>query len=69
MGGTPGLTIQHDSVLQDCLACGWNIVQLDFVDRDFGWAYLRSWDAQSGCLLQTTDGGRTWGILSSRVRP
>jgi photosystem II stability/assembly factor-like uncharacterized protein len=68
-GGQTWLTIEHDSVLRDCLACGWNIVQLDFVDRDFGWAYLRSGDAQSGCVLQTRDGGKTWGILSSRAQP
>jgi len=40
------------------------ILQLDFVDAQYGWALIQQWSADYPArLLQTTDGGMTWRKL------
>jgi photosystem II stability/assembly factor-like uncharacterized protein len=64
-GGKTWSKINADATLQDCLAHGQDIERLDFVDRDCGWAFLRSEDSHVRTLLQTTDGGKTWTDLNA----
>ncbi|MBP7693522.1 MAG: hypothetical protein KA764_16485 [Anaerolineales bacterium] len=40
---------------------------LDFVDAQTGWAVARSGDSLA--LVQTTDGGRTWTVITPRIAP
>jgi hypothetical protein len=68
-GGTTWSKINTDTTLQDCLAHGQDIERLDFVDRDFGWAFLRNEDSHIRTLLQTTDGGKTWIDLNATELP
>ena len=50
------------------LTHGEDMVQLDFVDGDYGWAIAR--DAQNRTqLLHTTDGGETWSAIPKKVQP
>ena len=46
-----------------------NVIQLDFVDADCGWALIQEWNGVATRLLQTTDGGRTWRELPMKVQP
>jgi photosystem II stability/assembly factor-like uncharacterized protein len=46
-----------------------NVIQLDFVDLDCGWALIQEWNGLATKLLQTTDGGRTWRKLPMKVQP
>lgn len=50
--------------LEEYLARGQDIVQVDFVDRDFGWAIARDWHNRAQ-LLCTSDGGQTWDVIST----
>jgi len=43
-----------------------NIVQLDFVSGEMGWA-IRSTAPNSSSLLKTDDGGHTWTAVSSTI--
>ncbi|HEV2328037.1 MAG TPA: hypothetical protein VGY56_04520 [Verrucomicrobiae bacterium] len=49
--------------LEDYLSHGENIVQLDFVDAESGWAVTQDWRNKTQ-LLKTIDGGETWAALN-----
>ncbi|HUA65533.1 MAG TPA: hypothetical protein VME24_06780 [Alphaproteobacteria bacterium] len=49
--------------LESFLTHGENIVQLDFVDHEYGWAVTQDWRNKTQ-LLKTTDGGETWNALT-----
>jgi tetratricopeptide (TPR) repeat protein len=49
--------------LEPFLTHGENIVQLDFVDDEYGWAVAQDWRNKTQ-LLKTTDGGETWAALN-----
>lgn len=49
--------------LEDYLMHGENVVQLDFVDDEYGWAVAQDWRNKTQ-LLKTTDGGETWTALN-----
>ncbi len=54
--------------LEQYLAHGEDIVQLDFVDGESGWAIAR--DAHNLTqLLHTPDGGETWSAIQTKVQP
>jgi hypothetical protein len=46
-----------------------DVVQLDFVDSDCGWALVREGNGRATRLLQTTDGGRTWRERPMKTQP
>jgi photosystem II stability/assembly factor-like uncharacterized protein len=67
--GQTWLPIKGDAALAACLAHGQDVVQLDFVDGNFGWACLQDGDCKVRSLLQTTNGGKTWSDLHARIEP
>jgi photosystem II stability/assembly factor-like uncharacterized protein len=48
--------------LEDYLTHGERIIQLDFVDDEYGWAVTQNLQNKTQ-LLKTTDGGETWTAL------
>ena len=57
--GTPGL----DAFLQH----GGDVLQLDLVSAEAGWAIVRTADGQATQLVATQDGGRGWGLADAQV--
>ena len=53
--------------LEEYLTRGEDIVQLDFVDDEYGWAIARDRDHLTQ-LLKTTDGGRTWNATDKKMQ-
>jgi hypothetical protein len=68
-GGKTWSKINIDAALLDCLAHEQDIERLDFLDSEYGWAFLRSKDSRVRTLLQTTDGGNTWIDLNATELP
>ena len=59
LAGTPGL----DAFLQH----GGDVLQLDFVSAETGWAIVRAADGWTTQLLKTQDGGRSWDPIAELV--
>ena len=57
--GTPGL----DAFLQH----GGDVLQLDFVSAETGWAIVRGADGRTTQLLKTQDGGRSWDPIGGQI--
>jgi len=57
--GTPGL----DAFLQH----GGDVLQLDFVSAETGWATMRGADGRTTQLLKTQDGGRSWDPIGGQI--
>jgi len=57
--GTPGL----DAFLQH----GGDVLQLDFVSAQAGWAIVRAADGRTTQLVATQDGGRHWGLVDAQM--
>ncbi len=57
--GTPGL----DAFLQQ----GGDVLQLDFVSAEAGWAIVRTADGRATQLVATQDGGRNWGLVDAQM--
>ena len=54
--------------MEDYLTRGADIVRLDFVDDEYGWAIARDGHNLTQ-LLKTTDGGVTWTKLALKIVP
>ncbi len=59
LAGTPGL--------EAFLIQGGEVLQLDFVSEETGWAILRGLDGRTTQLVRTWDGGRSWESVSGRL--
>ena len=59
-GGISWKSVGTRRSLDQYLTHGEDIVQLDFVDEEYGWAIARDGHNLTQ-LLHTTDGGKTWG--------
>jgi len=68
-GGKTWSPIKSDAGLQKCLIQGNDIVQLDFIDREHGWAVVQGENSDARGLLQTSDGGKTWAALDASIQP
>jgi len=66
-GGTSWRPVKAEKSLQEYLTHGEDIVRLQFVDDEYGWAIARDRHNLTQ-LLQTTDGGRTWNATKSNVQ-
>jgi photosystem II stability/assembly factor-like uncharacterized protein len=58
-GGQTWEQISMKKSLEDYLIHGERLVQLDFVDDEYGWAVAQDWHNKTQ-ILKTTDGGETW---------
>ncbi|MDA8193641.1 MAG: hypothetical protein M0Z53_06560 [Thermaerobacter sp.] len=68
-GGVSWIRRPASPLLKGLMAKGYAIRQLDFLDLQQGWATTAKLDStQSGPLLQTQNGGRSWQIVKSVVR-
>ncbi|MGA2555837.1 MAG: hypothetical protein ABSG04_06130 [Verrucomicrobiota bacterium] len=67
-GGTSWEPVPAERSLEQYLTHGEDIVQLDFVDDEYGWAIARD-SHNLTQLLQTTDGGKMWKINQGTSRP
>lgn len=48
---------------------GYTLADLDFLTRQVGWATTTQLDtSHSGPLLETQNGGRTWTVVTTRLR-
>jgi photosystem II stability/assembly factor-like uncharacterized protein len=63
-GGRTWLPIKGGDGLLRYLDHGQDVRQLDFVDRECGWALTASTDSGDRRLLHTADGGETWNALN-----
>jgi len=59
--------VNAEKSLEEYLTHGEDIVQLDFVDDEYGWAIARDRDHLTQ-LLKTTDGGRTWNATERKMQ-
>ena len=66
-GGASGRPVNAEKSLEEYLTRGEDIVQLDFVDDEYGWAIARDRDHLTQ-LLKTTDGGRTWNATKRKMQ-
>jgi len=66
-GGETWKPLQAENGLEKYLTHGENIVQLDFVDEDCGWAIARD-EHNLTQLLQTTDSGQTWNAVQTKMQ-
>ncbi len=67
-GGRSWRPVRPAKGLDKHLTHGQNIVQLDFVDGQCGWAIAR--DSHNFTqLLHTADGGKTWGFIQATIQP
>ncbi|MGD0251477.1 MAG: hypothetical protein ABSC01_02140 [Verrucomicrobiota bacterium] len=66
-GGGLWKPMQADNGLKKYLTHGEDIVQLDFVDEDCGWAIARDWRNVTQ-LLHTTDSGQTWNAVQTKMQ-
>jgi photosystem II stability/assembly factor-like uncharacterized protein len=53
--------------LEEYLTRGEDIVQLDFVGGEYGWAIARDRHNLTQ-LLKTTDSGKTWNAIEARTQ-
>jgi photosystem II stability/assembly factor-like uncharacterized protein len=60
--------VKAEKNLEEYLTHGEDIVQLDFVDDEYGWAIARDRHNLTQ-LLQTMDGGKTWNIVQMKIQP
>jgi photosystem II stability/assembly factor-like uncharacterized protein len=67
-GGASWKPVQAERSLEEYLTHGEDIVQLDFVDDEYGWAIARDRHNLTQ-LLQTTDGGKTWNTVQMKIQP
>jgi photosystem II stability/assembly factor-like uncharacterized protein len=66
-GGETWKPLQAENGLEKYLTHGENIVQLDFVDEDCGWAIAQD-EHNLTQLLQTTDSGQTWNAVQTKMQ-
>ena len=66
-GGASWRPVNAEKSLEEYLTRGEDIVQLDFVDDEYGWAIARDRDHLTQ-LLKTTDGGRTWNATERKMQ-
>jgi photosystem II stability/assembly factor-like uncharacterized protein len=66
-GGTSWKPVQAEKNLEEYLTHGEDIVQLDFVDDEYGWAIARDRHNLTQ-LLQTMDSGKTWNIVQMKIQ-
>jgi photosystem II stability/assembly factor-like uncharacterized protein len=59
--------VQAEKNLEEYLTHGEDIVQLDFVDDEYGWAIARDRHNLTQ-LLQTMDSGKTWNIVQMKIQ-
>ena len=64
-GGTLWKPVKAEKSLEAYLTHGEDIVQLDFVDGEYGWAIARDGHNLTQ-LLQTINGGKTWNIVQMK---
>jgi photosystem II stability/assembly factor-like uncharacterized protein len=67
-GGTTWNSVKPERSMEQYLTHGENIVQLQFVDDECGWALARYSDDRTE-LLHTRDGGQTWYLLERKIQP
>ncbi len=67
-GGVSWKPAGTEKSLEQYLTHGENIVQLDFVDGEYGWAIARDGHNLTQ-LLHTTDCGETWSAMQTRMQP
>ncbi len=67
-GGVSWKPVGTGKTLEQYLTHGEDIVQLDFVDSEYGWAIARDRHNLTQ-LLRTTDGGETWGAAQTKIQP
>ena len=67
-GGASWKPVQAEKSMEDYLTHGEDIVRLDFVDDEYGWAIARDGHNLTQ-LLKTTDGGVTWMKLPLKIVP
>ena len=68
-GGLTWRPVPTDHGLATRLTPREDVVQLDFVDSDCGWALVREGNGRATRLPQTTDGGRTWREPPRKMQP
>ena len=66
-GGPSWRPVNAEKSLEEYLTHGEDIVQLDFVDDEYGWAIARDRHHLTQ-LLKTTDGGRTWNATDRKMQ-
>ena len=66
-GGTSRGPVKAEKSLEEYLTHGEEIVQLEFVDDEYGWAIARDGHNLTQ-LLKTTDGGRTWNATKTKLQ-
>jgi photosystem II stability/assembly factor-like uncharacterized protein len=66
-GGETWKHMPAENGLEKYLTHGENIVQLDFVDEDCGWAIARD-EHNLTQLLQTIDSGQTWKAVQTKMQ-
>jgi photosystem II stability/assembly factor-like uncharacterized protein len=66
-GGTSWRPVKAGKSLEEYLTHGEDIVQLDFVDHEHGWAIARDRHNLTQ-LLKTTDGGRMWNATKTKMQ-
>ena len=63
------LPIFDNGTLRQSLQDGYNVVQLDFVTEQVGWALLNTDNgSKPALLLKTLDGGQSWELLNTTVQ-
>jgi photosystem II stability/assembly factor-like uncharacterized protein len=66
-GGETWKPMPAENGLEKYLTHGESIVQLNFVDDEYGWAIARNQHNLTQ-LLQTTDSGQTWNAVQTKMR-
>ena len=67
-GGASWRPVRAEKSMEDYLTHGEDIVRLDFVDDEYGWAIARDGHNLTQ-LLKTTDSGVTWTKLPLKIAP
>ncbi|PYK61634.1 MAG: hypothetical protein DME21_08545, partial [Verrucomicrobia bacterium] len=66
-GGASWRPLNAEKSLEEYLTHGEDIVQLDFVDDEYGWAIARD-SHNLTQLLKTTDGGGAWNATKTKMQ-
>ena len=66
-GGISWEPVKTEKSLEEYLTHGEDIVQLEFVDDQYGWAIARDGHNLTQ-LLRSIDGGKTWIAIESRIQ-
>jgi photosystem II stability/assembly factor-like uncharacterized protein len=66
-GGSSWRPVEAAKSLEEYLTHGEDIVQLEFVDDEYGWAIARD-GRNLTQLLGTTDGGKNWNPIEARIQ-